>query len=110
MKATFVVPVGMPETVTITLAPKELLALTAVLDAADDALLADNGVSEEVIEVADELYNQMETVTSMIYGDDWDLRTSVEAAGEQYDDGLSEEDMQFLDGMMCDIDRLCDRF
>jgi hypothetical protein len=88
MKATFVVPVGMPETVTITLTPKELLALTAVLDAADGTVLVDNGVSDEVIEVADELYNQMETVTSLIYGSDWDLLTSVEAAGEQYDDTL----------------------
>jgi hypothetical protein len=81
---------GPVETVTLVLAPEELLALTAVLDAADAVVLADNGVSEDVIEVVDELYEQLADATAAIYGDEWDLLTSVEAGGEQYDDGIDE--------------------
>jgi hypothetical protein len=85
----------MPETITLTVTPDELLALTAALDQADAAVLADNGVHEEVIEVVDELYEQFETVTAALYGTDWDLRTSVEAEGEQYDEPDYDEDAIF---------------
>jgi hypothetical protein len=83
MNITFTVPVGMPETITLTVTPDELLALTAALDQADAAVLADNGVREEVIEVVDELYEQVETVTAALYGSDWDLLTSVEGENSE---------------------------
>jgi hypothetical protein len=76
MNITFTVPVGMPETITLTVTPDELLALTAALDQADDVVLIENGVRPEVAEVVDELYEQFETVTAALYGSDWDLRTS----------------------------------
>jgi hypothetical protein len=98
MNATFTVPVGMPENVTITLTPKELLALTAALDQADEAVLRDNGVRDEVIEVTGRVYNELDTVTSMIFGDDWYRFTDVDGdeGWMDSDDGgaLSDEDLR----------------
>jgi hypothetical protein len=74
------------ETVTLTLAPEELLALAAVLDAADNFMLEAEGVREEVRDVVDEIYGQVEAATRMIYGDDWDVLTSVDPEGVD-DDG-----------------------
>jgi hypothetical protein len=88
MNATFTVPAGMPETVTLVLTPTELLALGAVLDHADPEFLRGDGVREEVIEVSGHIYDTVEGATSIIYGDDWDLLTSVEAAGEQFDEDM----------------------
>jgi hypothetical protein len=88
MTITFSVPVGVPETFTLTLTPQEMVALAAVLDHADPEFLRNDGVCEDAIDVAERIYNTVEPAVSMVFGDDWDLLTSVEAAGEQFDEDM----------------------
>jgi hypothetical protein len=62
---------GDDRTINLRMSPRAFLALGAALNIADEDALRDEGISEAVIKITDEMFDGIENALLLLFGPDW---------------------------------------